>query len=70
MEAKVGDRIVVESERVGQARREGEVIEVLSFASSVNYRVRWADGHESLFFPSAGSMTVIPGEEGRHASSV
>ena len=61
MDAKVGDRIVVESERVGQAAREGEVLEVLSPGDAVHYRVRWADGHESFFFPSAGSLTVIAG---------
>ena len=48
----VGDRVVVESERVGQAAREGEIVEVLGSASEVHYRVRWQDGHESIFFPS------------------
>ncbi len=56
---KVGDRVVVESERVGQAAREGEIVEVLGSASEVHYRVRWQDGHESIFFPSAGSETII-----------
>ncbi len=55
----VGDRVVVESERVGQAAREGEIVEVLGTASEVHYRVRWQDGHESYFFPSAGSVTII-----------
>lgn len=59
MEAKMGDRIEVESERVGQPMREGVVLEVVSSASVVRYRVRWADGHESVFFPSAGSMRII-----------
>ena len=55
----VGDRVVVESERVGQAAREGEIVEVLGSASEVHYHVRWQDGHESIFFPSAGSVTII-----------
>jgi hypothetical protein len=58
-QGNVGDRVVVESERVGQAAREGEIVEVLGTASEVHYRVRWRDGHESYFFPSAGSLTVI-----------
>ena len=29
MDAQVGDRIVVESERVGQRDREGEILEVI-----------------------------------------
>lgn len=55
----VGDHVVVESERVGQAARQGEILEVLRTASEVHYRVRWQDGHESIFFPSAGSVTII-----------
>jgi hypothetical protein len=59
MEVKVRDRIAVESERVGQPVREGDVLEVLSAGPDVHYRIRWADGHETVFFPVAGSMTVI-----------
>ena len=59
MQAKVGDRIAVESERVGQAAREGVVLEVLSPGDAAHYRVRWADGHESVFFPSAGNLRVV-----------
>lgn len=70
MEARVGDRIAVESERVGQPTREGVVLEVLSSGSAIHYRVRWADGHESVFFPSAGNMSIIAGGEGRQASSI
>jgi uncharacterized protein DUF1918 len=59
MIAKVGDRIVVESEAVGQPTREGEVLEVLEGSTGPRYRVRWADGHESVFTPSGGSARVI-----------
>jgi hypothetical protein len=59
MEAKVGDRIAVESERVGQPAREGKVLEVLSPGLAVHYRARWADDHETVFFPHAGNTSVI-----------
>ena len=68
MEAKVGDRIEVESARVGQAVREGEVLEVLSPGPAVHYRIHWSDGHESFFFPSAGNFrvsTAATGAKGR-----
>jgi len=59
MSAIVGDRIAVESERVGQAMREGEVLEVLQPGPDVHYRVRWADGHDTVFFPSGGNLNIV-----------
>jgi hypothetical protein len=53
MQAKVGDRIVVESHKVGQARREGEILEVRGDDGSPPYVIRWDDGHEGLTFPGA-----------------
>jgi hypothetical protein len=58
-EGKAGDRLLVEAERIGGHRREGEILEVLTSAAGVHYRVRWDDGHESTFFPSAGSVKII-----------
>ena len=59
MQAKVGDRIVVESETVGTPTREGKVVQVMRGEVGVRYHVRWEDGHESTFTPSAGSVRVI-----------
>lgn len=59
MQAKVGDRIVIESERVGQKDRVGEILEVMDSPLGVNVRVRWDDGHESEIRPKAGSARVI-----------
>jgi hypothetical protein len=52
MHARVGDRVTVDGHHVGQASRSGEVVEVISGASGDHYRVRWDDGHETIFFPS------------------
>ena len=60
MTQKVGDRIVVESEQVGQPTREGEILEIIEGAVNLRYRVRWADGHESIFTPSVGSARIVP----------
>ncbi|HEY0903349.1 MAG TPA: DUF1918 domain-containing protein [Marmoricola sp.] len=51
VEAKVGDRLVVESNRVGQPRKVAEVLEVRGQEGEPPYLVRWADGHEGLMFP-------------------
>lgn len=58
-EGKAGDRLLVEAERIGGHRREGEILEVSTTAAGVHYRVRWDDGHESTFFPSAGRVEII-----------
>jgi hypothetical protein len=60
MSAKVGDRIVVESETVGTPTREGKVLEVMEGEVGVRYRVRWDDGHETVFTPSGGSARIVP----------
>lgn len=51
MEAKVGDRLVVESRHVGEPRKVAEVLEVRGAGGEPPYLVRWADGHEGLMFP-------------------
>jgi hypothetical protein len=58
MRAQVGDRLVMESSRVGQFRRIGVVLEVRHSDGSPPYLVRWLDdGHEGLVFP--GSDTRV-----------
>jgi hypothetical protein len=57
MEARVGDTIVVESERATQAARAGTIEEVLK-AEPARFRVRWEDGHESIVSPHAGSARI------------
>ena len=63
MLGKVGDRIVVESESVGQPTREGEILEVIEGQVGLRYRVRWEDAHESVFTPSGGAARIIPAKK-------
>jgi hypothetical protein len=56
MGAKVGDRIVIESEKVGTAERRGEILEVIEHETNTEYRVRWDDGRETGIRPHAGSV--------------
>lgn len=62
MNASVGDHIIVESETVGTPTRRGEILEVMEGEVGVRYRVRWDDGHETVFTPSGGSAKILPKE--------
>lgn len=58
MQAKVGDRLVVEANRDSAHRREGEVIEVRGDNGAPPYLVRWSDGHEGLSYPGPDAHVV------------
>lgn len=53
MHAQVADRLVVHGAKVGQADRVGEILELLPSHGPQRYRVRWSDGHESIYAPGA-----------------
>lgn len=59
MQARIGDRIAIESERVGQAERAGVILEVIEASYGTRFRVRWDDGRESTIRPAAGSARII-----------
>ena len=58
MEANAGDRIVIESRKVGGGRKNGEVVEVIEGVGGRHYRVRWDDGHETILYPSADAFVT------------
>ena len=60
MHADVGDEIVVDAPHTGDVQRRGEILEVLDEGGTVHYRVRWDDGHESLYFAGSDAH-VAPG---------
>jgi hypothetical protein len=51
---EVGDRVLVESEKVGTPTRGGVVVAV----EEPLITVRWDSGSESTFVPAAGSLQV------------
>jgi len=57
--ARKGDLILIDSAQVGSPPREGEVLSIIHGEKSVSYRVKWADGHETLIAPAAGSVTIL-----------
>lgn len=61
MIAQVGDRIIVRSNRLGEADRDGEVVEVRGPDGTAPYVVRWSsDGHTGLYFPAADAYIAAP----------
>lgn len=67
MAAQIGDRIIVESQKVGIAERQGEILEVIPHDYGTEYRVRWDDDHESSFRPVAGSARIVAAESSKRA---
>ena len=59
MQARRGDHIVIDSPQVGSMPREGEVLKVIHGELNISYRVKWADGHETLIAPVAGTATIV-----------
>jgi len=57
MELKVGDRVEAESESTERPPRAGVVEEVLQ-EEPPRYRIRWDDGHESIYAPAAGALRL------------
>jgi Domain of unknown function (DUF1918) len=62
MKLEVGARINVEAESTEQRPRTGVVEEVVSEPPTARYRVRWDDGHESIYAPAAGAVIAEPKE--------
>jgi hypothetical protein len=59
MELKAGDRVEVESESTQRPPRRGVIEEVVHGAPSPRYRIRWDDGHESVYTPAAGALRRV-----------
>ena len=57
MDARVEDRIVVESERAAQSGRTGVIEEVLA-QDPPRFRVHWDDGRTSILAPSTGVARI------------
>jgi hypothetical protein len=62
MELKAGDRVVAESESTERPPRFGVVQEVLGHS---RYRIRWEDGHESIYAPAAGALQRVTQSGGK-----
>jgi hypothetical protein len=52
----VGNRVVAESESTDRRPRPGVIEEVLRGDPSPRYRIRWDDGHETIYTPAGGAL--------------
>lgn len=51
-----GDHVLAEAESTERAPRRGVVEEVVRGDPHPRYRIRWSDGHESIYTPAAGAL--------------
>lgn len=58
--AEVGDLIQITGHVVGDAPRTAEILEVLGGPGHEHFRVRWEDGHESIYFPAEDAVIKRP----------
>ncbi|TDE16932.1 DUF1918 domain-containing protein [Actinomadura sp. 6K520] len=56
MNGRVGDRLLVHGNVVGQPDRQGEILEVRGENGSPPYLVRFEDGHETLVYPGPDAV--------------
>jgi hypothetical protein len=63
VDLKVGERVIAESESTERPPRAGTIEEVL--VEGRRYRIRWDDGHTSIYSPAAGALRR---EKARRAS--
>lgn len=57
-DAQAGDRIVVNSDKTGVPARQGEILEVIPHERTVEFRVRWDDGHVTEIRPTGASYQI------------
>ena len=51
MKAKIGDRLVLQGQHLGDGQRIGTIIEISHPDGTPPFRVRWSDGHETFVSP-------------------
>jgi hypothetical protein len=66
MDFKVGDRVCAESESTERRPRRGVIEEVIRSGPRPRVRVRWDDGHESIYSPADGALRVEDTAANRH----
>jgi uncharacterized protein DUF1918 len=58
---EAGTRVIVEAESTERTARTGVIEEVVRDDPHPRYRIRWDDGHESVYTPAAGALRPLEG---------
>jgi hypothetical protein len=58
MALSAGDHVVAETESTTRSARSGVIEEVVRGDPHPRYRIRWADGHESIYTPADGALRL------------
>lgn len=56
MAFEVGNRVVAEAESTDRRPRPGVIEELLRGDPPPGYRIRWDDGHETIYAPASGAL--------------
>ena len=56
MAFSTGDHVIAETESTERAARRGVIEEVVRGEPHPRYRIRWDDGHESVYTPADGAL--------------
>jgi uncharacterized protein DUF1918 len=62
-----GDHVVAETESTERAARRGVIEEVVRGDPHPRYRIRWEDGHESVYTPADGALRLADSAHGSSA---
>jgi hypothetical protein len=61
--ARAGDQVA--GHAVGSAQRRATILEVLGDRGHERFRVRWEDGHESVFSPGEDAVLERPAKRAK-----
>jgi RimK family alpha-L-glutamate ligase len=67
--AQPGDEILITGHAVGDAPKAATIVEVMGEPGHQRFRVRWEDGHESIFFPGDDAVIRHPAKKRSRAKA-
>jgi hypothetical protein len=53
-----GDELLIDGTHLGDRGRTGTILEVLHGGDVVHFRVKWDDGHESIYYPGVDAHVI------------